>query len=340
MAKIYTNEHNLPDSYYKAVTVDKHRVNGDISVTQLIDAPQIRVLKKQHDETVDVSTMLWALFGTAIHAVLERSEQGSVEVSQLMQAKEIIEDSGSPMAQDISEAIEKLIEEQFPEGINKDMLLEETMTLDVEGYRLSGTCDKFTISSGLLEDYKSCGVYDYIMPESRKKWYAQQNIYAHMLRKKGYTVNKSNIVAIFKNWTKVESLRNKDYPPLAIMSLDVPLLEDSVIESYIKKRIILHKEAMDNGVIPECTGKERWSKAAVFAVMKEGGKRAVRTFDKEHLAKAYIEDNAYKSKAPMSIQYRPGEDIRCDSYCSVSAHCPQLKRRDEMISEKQKELNK
>ena len=339
MAKIYTNNHNLPESYVRAVTIDKHRVNGDISVTQLIDAPQIRVLKQKHDETIDVSTMLWALFGTAIHSVLERSEMDSVDASTLTQAAELLEDSKDPEAMKVAKWLTKFITKAYPNGVDNNLLLEETMVIDVLGWKVSGTCDKFTKDIGLLEDYKSCGVYDYIVPESRKKWFAQQNIYAHMLRENGYQVNKSQIVAIFKNWSKMESKKNRDYPPLPIMSLDVPLLEDAKVKRYIEKRVQLHKDA-EGGSIPDCTGKERWSKADSFAVKKEGGKRAVRTFDKESLAKQYIEDNEYKSKAPMFIEYRPGEDVRCNNNCSVNAHCSQFKKKEESISLKQRELNK
>lgn len=339
MAKIYTNDHNLPDSYVRAVTIDKHRVNGDISVTQLIDAPQIRVLKQQHDETIDVSTMLWALFGTAIHSVLERSEMDSVDASTLTQAAELLSDSKDPEAMKVATWLEKFISKVYPDGVDDNLLLEETMVIDVLGWKVSGTCDKFTKDIGLLEDYKSCGVYDYIVPESRKKWFAQQNIYAHMLRQNGYEVKKSQIVAIFKNWSKMESLRNKDYPPLPIMALDVTLGPDEKVGKYIEGRVQLHQNA-EKGNVPDCTGKERWSKADSYAVMKEGGKRAVRVFDKESLAKSYIENNEYKSKAPMYIQFRAGEDVRCDSYCSVSAHCAQFKKKAEMIVKKTQELSK
>lgn len=338
MARIFTNKYNLPQSYVNAVKVDKHKVYGDISVTQLIDSAQIRVLKRQYDETIDVADMVWVLLGTATHTVLERSEQESIDVRTLLQASEILIESNDQGAQRAAEWIKKFTKEQFPNGINENVLLEYTMTTEFQGWDLSGTIDRFAIDSGLLEDYKTCSTYEYINPESRKKWYAQLNIYAHKLRKAGYKVNKAQIVAIFKNWNKAEQMRNRDYPPQQIMCLEIPLLDDKVVEEYINNRIKLHQGA-EKGNVPDCTGKERWSKADMFAVKREGGKRALRTFDKEVMAKEYMRVNEGKGK-PMQIEFRPGIDTRCESYCPVSLHCPQLKNKLNMIAEKELELNK
>lgn len=339
MAKTFTNKFNLPESYVRAVKTDKHRTWGDISVTQLTDAPQVRVLRKTHDETIDVSTMVAALFGTAIHSVLEQSEQESVDIRILMQAAEILIDSSDENSSKVAEWLKKFIKAEFPDGINENVILEQTMTVEYLGWILSGTLDRFTIDSGLLEDYKSCGVYQFINPESRKKWFAQQNIYAHMLRKAGYTVNKAQIVAIFKDWSKGKVATSKDYPPQQIMCIDIPLFPDEKIEKYIIDRIKLHQDA-EKGNVPDCTGKERWAKADSYAVFKEGGKRALRVVDKESAAKEFMRANEFKHKQKLYIEYRPGTDTRCDSYCSVSQHCPQLKRKMDMIAAKELELNK
>ena len=50
--------------------------------------------------------------------------------------------------------------------------------------------------------------------------------------------------------------------------------------------------------------------------------------------------NEFKHKAKLYIEYRPGTDTRCESYCSVSQHCPQLKKKLNEIAEKELELNK
>lgn len=83
-----TNVHGLPQSIVAAVTNDPYTGGGDISVTKLIDAPQIVNLTRQHDDKieVDVSDRIWSLLGQAVHTVLERAglrEEGMVAEQRL-----------------------------------------------------------------------------------------------------------------------------------------------------------------------------------------------------------------------------------------------------------------
>lgn len=77
-----TNHHNLPDAIVRAVKgfdaayKASHGKRSDISVTTIIQPPQIAVLKEKHDEELseDVSERLWALMGNAVHELLAHSE--------------------------------------------------------------------------------------------------------------------------------------------------------------------------------------------------------------------------------------------------------------------------
>ena len=71
-----TNLYDLPEALVRAVERDPYDNGGaDISVTKLIDAPQRRVLLAQHGDKIesDVTDMLWALMGQAVHTLLERA---------------------------------------------------------------------------------------------------------------------------------------------------------------------------------------------------------------------------------------------------------------------------
>lgn len=75
MAKI-TNIHGLPEALVRAVEQDPYDSGGaDISVTKLIDSPQINALRKAHEAEieVDVTDMIPALMGQSIHLLLERA---------------------------------------------------------------------------------------------------------------------------------------------------------------------------------------------------------------------------------------------------------------------------
>src|SRR3990167_2375905 len=74
-----TNKYNLPQTLVDAASIDNHRTAGDISVSELIDAPQIRFLKKTHKIQEDISDRVWALFGTGIHSVLEKANIKTLE---------------------------------------------------------------------------------------------------------------------------------------------------------------------------------------------------------------------------------------------------------------------
>lgn len=72
-----TNAYGLPLPIVSAVSQGiREPQKGIISITTLIDAPLIRVLRERHwnEITEDASDRVWALLGTAVHAVLERAD--------------------------------------------------------------------------------------------------------------------------------------------------------------------------------------------------------------------------------------------------------------------------
>jgi hypothetical protein len=54
MAVQFTNNHNLPQYLVDAILVNDHVTMGDISMTQIIDSPQIYMLKKSNTYEMDV----------------------------------------------------------------------------------------------------------------------------------------------------------------------------------------------------------------------------------------------------------------------------------------------
>ena len=69
-----TNKFGMPKPFVDFAINDKYsKGKADISVTTLIDSPRIRIMKEQYDEDIEVDAvdMIWALFGTAVHSVLD-----------------------------------------------------------------------------------------------------------------------------------------------------------------------------------------------------------------------------------------------------------------------------
>ena len=73
---IWTNRYNVDEMIAKAVTQDVfyETPDNDISVTRLIDSPQIDILRTAHSHeiTEDVSDRVWALFGNMMHELLAK----------------------------------------------------------------------------------------------------------------------------------------------------------------------------------------------------------------------------------------------------------------------------
>ena len=320
MATTITNKHNLPDVIVNAAKVDTHISLGDISVTQLIDAPQIRYLKKNHDIEQDIVERVWMLFGTAMHHILERAELKITKAKKIMEASFILAENGEKEA---SEWIVKKAKDWFPKGFNSDVVTEQTITIKVGDMVLSGTFDRYIKSSKTLQDYKVASVYSYIYPESRKKYEEQANIYAHMLRQNGYQVDKAELIFFFRDWNAMDAKRIGDYPKQQIMAIEVSLGPDNLIKQHIEQRMELHRQA-DLGNVIECNGKERWASADKYAITTEGRKKAIRVFDSKEMANSYLIGEGHNYTGAY-IEHRPGRNKRCEKFCPVREVCPQLK---------------
>ncbi|PCI96630.1 MAG: hypothetical protein COB15_09590 [Flavobacteriales bacterium] len=327
MAVKLTNKHNLPETFVRASRVDKHRVRGDISVTQLIDAPQPRILRRHNDTEEDVMDKVWAIMGTAVHSILEMADIDGKEAKVLFEAAALLADRGEEKG---AKWLIKWCKDQYPDSIDETILLETSLTHEILDWTISGTMDRFDTKTGTLSDYKNCSVYSYIFTESKKKWVAQLNVYAFMLRALGYEVKEIYVLAFFRDWSRSALLRNRDYPKTPVMQIPIEMYDDEFMENYLRNRILLHKEA-ENGNIPECTGKDRWATADKYAVKKPTLKKAIKLFDKEVLAQDFIRQNSQKH-LDMFIEFRPGEDKRCASFCSVAHVCPQRKERLAIIA--------
>lgn len=333
--RILTNNFNLPETLVKAVQYDTHKLAGTISVTELIDAPQIRVLKKKFDYEVDVVDNLYALIGTALHHILERANIDSVRkrafilVAETLEAKSIEYlnqkmETEAIQCDKVGKWLKAVIPVFFPE-VAQRYLWEVTQRLDLgSGHVLSGTFDLYDKETGILWDYKFCSTYMWTYPEARQKWIEQLNIYAFMLRQNlGLNITGIRVVAFFRDWSHYKLMKDKDYPDMQIKELYIPLFDTPNVINLINHHLMLHLQA-ESGDVPECTGEMRWAKAGEYAVKNPDSKRAIRVLDTPQAAKQYILENGHRIHG-MFIEERPGESTRCEKYCPVRHVCPQRK---------------
>jgi len=77
-----TNNLNLPAGFVRACSTNKHNKPGRLSATTLLKGIKEIILTERHfDEIeIDVADQIWAIWGTAVHALLEH--EGADEVAE------------------------------------------------------------------------------------------------------------------------------------------------------------------------------------------------------------------------------------------------------------------
>lgn len=289
-----TNNAGLPKVFLDFAKADKYsRGDADISVTQLIDSPRVRMMKEHYRDalTSDVSDMIWALFGTAVHHVLETAKE------------------------------------------EKGVVMEQRMMAEVNGWTLSGAVDYqrvYPVGDGTGEmacdviDYKVTSVWSVIY--GKEDWVRQLNCYAYLIEKnKSAKVKNLQICAICRDWNRRDAMMKPDYPQQPVVLIDIPLWSEDERRGYVEGRIAMHQEAQMKYDLDQewtlCSNDERWAKPDTFAVKAKNRKRALRVLPTREAAEDYINNSEDKN---LVIEHRVGEFTRCsNNYCGVADKCGQ-----------------
>jgi len=188
----------------------------------------------------------------------------------------------------------------------------------VRGWKVSGQMD--LLMGSILTDYKLTSVWsckDGLKPE----WEQQMNALRWLASKNEVAIEKAQIVAIYRDWSKLEVKRSADYPRHQVQVFDVPLWTLEHAQEWIEDRVQVHQAAQSalEKNLPECTPDERWEKPEKFAVMKAGRERAV----KLHATKEAAELHLKRVSDDHFWERREGEQVRCASYCAGRPFCTQ-----------------
>lgn len=222
---------------------------------------------------------------------------------------EIVEDAADRIWSLLGQSIHTILERA-----NRTAIAERRLSMEIEGWKISGGMDVYE-EDGVLLDYKVTSVWKVIKGDL-EEWEKQLNLYSVLLRYHGHKVVKLQVIAILRDWSKLEAERNPEYPQAQVIHLDIPLWEPERAEKFMRERVILHQQARIS--LPECTPEDRWARPDVWAVMKAGRKSAVKLHSSEAEAKAHAGFDR-----TLSVVLRPGASVRCQSYCPVSKFCTQ-----------------
>jgi hypothetical protein len=184
----------------------------------------------------------------------------------------------------------------------------------------TGRIDSYDMGNGVIGDYKTASVTK-IKIGDFSDWHTQGMIYAWLLTKNKFTVNKCRFIALLKDHSKTDALRGSQYPKDPVYVYEFPVTPQALFRTgiFIKNKVdeYLRCIALNDDAIPPCTPEERWDRPPIFAVMKQGAKRAVRLFDNREDADLLAEAKG----AGYCVEFRRGESIRCRSYCLCRNFC-------------------
>ena len=281
-----TNKHGIPQTFMNVLDrpqYDKGKAN--LSATQLLNSPKIVALTKKFEDEIetDAADMVWSLFGSAVHNILEH-------------------------------------------GKDDNHLVEERIHAEHDGWHISGAIDLQIVNpNGIsIKDYKTTTVWA-VMNE-KAEWEHQLNIYAWLVEKvKRVTVTDVGIVGIIRDWTRRDAKTRENYPPAPIKELPIRLWSMEERDAFISSRIALHSAcdfALETGgTLPACTPAEMWEKPTVWAVRKNGNKRAHSLYETAELAISAVTELGDN----YEIEVRKGERTRCENFCPVNTWCIQYK---------------
>lgn len=290
-----TNRLGLPAPLVSAVTRHpRQKRENTISVSELIQPPQLRALVRQYDAelTEDASDRLWALLGTLLHGVMEEHAQGMA-----------------------------------------GHVVEEELSTEVLGWKVIGHYDlsEMVFDGEILTDWKLTSVYSMKDKDLKPEWDAQVNIYAELLRRAGRKVTKAQIIAIGRDWSQSRAMREADYPQQQVVVKPVPLWNEQAVSDYLEARVLMHQFA-ERGIWPDCAPEERWARPDIWALHKKGQKKAVKLFEDPELAQKWLDQILGGNKSHY-IQHRQGESIRCAAYCPAAPKCKQWAKLNPTLSD-------
>jgi hypothetical protein len=190
--------------------------------------------------------------GDCDYTVSELQRPPRIHALSLKHKEEIEEDVIDHLWILIGKSVHTILERSVNYGV-----AERRLYARVGEHVVGGGMDYYH-ASGLLQDYKITNTTK-IKFKDYTDWEAQLNCYRYILDKCGEPVNRLQIVAILRDWTKSQTKWDLSYPRKQIEIIDIPLwtLEDT--EKWILEKIDGLKKATEK--LPLCTDKDRWANA-------------------------------------------------------------------------------
>jgi len=251
---IITNNLGLPQAFVEMAKRDYEYKPNEYRVTSLLKGVRETILERRHHNEIeqDVSDMIWMLFGTAVHSILENYKEADHEIKE------------SRIKIPIGNYI---LSGQF------DLYNAETQT--ITDYK---TCSVWKIIYGDFEDWRrQLLIYAYIM----------RTIGFEVMQGEVIAMMKDHSKSQAKRKSDYPQLPVKKVY-FRFTDQDFIQIEVWLKEKFTE---ISEAEKLPDDKLPLCTLEERFNSGDKFAVMKKGRKTALRVLDSMEEAEEWKELN-------------------------------------------------
>ena len=297
-----TNKLNLPQPFVDAVTREYQYKDKQYSVTTILkDVREILLTRRHNDEIEqDVADMIWLIFGTAVHKVLEDSKEEDTEFKEEHFVEEVENGYKLSGQADLYNAEEKMITD----------------------YK---TCSVWKIIYNDWDDYKK-QLLMYAWAFRKMGFEVEKGQIVAVI--KDHSKTKAKIDSNYPQYPvykKVFEFTDKDFEE---------------IEIFIKDKIkeISKYENVPDDKLPICSPENRFNEGNKYAVKKKTNKRALKVYNNLEEAEKHLNQLEYKVmdkktgeieeiRNDYEIEIREGEDKKCKDYCSCCNFCSYYKEK-------------
>lgn len=243
-----TNNLNLPAPFVDACSSEHTYTPKRYSVTQILKGVPEAVLERRHADEIeaDCSDMVWAIFGSAVHSILEKSQETN---TQIKENKLIVDVHNGYQLSGIFD-------------------LYDDKTGTVTDYK---TASVWKAIKGDWDDYRrQTLIYCWMLNKIGFK--ANRGEIVALL--KDHSKSKARFDASYPQH------------PVVTVSWDFTDEELAEVELWIYSRFaqIQVAEQLPDNLMPECTDAERWADPEKYVVIKKGTKRAKRVLSNQEEA--------------------------------------------------------
>lgn len=277
-----TNKFGIPETFINVLRRPTYSKGAaHLSVTQLINSPKIVALTKKFEDELeqDVSDMVWSIFGSAIHGVLEHGKDHNHIVEERLHA---------------------MLDGWKISGAVDLQIVNELGGISIRDYK---TTSAWAVMNEKIEWEQQLNIYAWLVDTVKEDFH----------------VTDLGIVAIIRDWSRREAARNPDYPQAPVKEIPIKIWPYQDREAFIKERISHHSAcefAMEtNEELPPCTPEEMWEKPTTYALKKKGGVRAIKVYETQEEAEKAFDPKVHEIEVRLGSRTRCESFCPVNTYC-------------------------